>query len=62
MQSRHGGSEAQAQPAAGRTAGAVTHAHEGPQRGLAIRQIAIESEQLDEEKLARPQEVSAARR
>ena len=37
-------------------------AEEAKQRGLVIRRVAIESELLDEEKVARPQELSAARR
>src|SRR5688572_24921033 len=37
-------------------------AEEAKERGRMVRQVAVESEQLDEEKLAQPQEVSAARR
>jgi two-component system chemotaxis response regulator CheB len=40
----------------------VKKAEEARQRGLAIRNMAIENEQLDEEKLTRPQAISAARR
>jgi len=50
---------------AGDNASAATllkKAEEARERGLVIRQVAVESEQFDEEKLAQPQELSAARR
>jgi two-component system, chemotaxis family, protein-glutamate methylesterase/glutaminase len=40
----------------------LQEAEEARQRGLVIRQIAIESERVDEEKVVQPQEVSAAQR